>query len=139
MKLIREANKKTTVRISQKEWTDIGKKAGFFNQTETMELGPSPADESCAQLGTEEYTKWGRIELKAYLNQLKRAFPDMPPELRLKIKANSHDFGTYHEVAVTYPMDNDEAMNYAFKMENELPEHWDEQAKTELRNQGYPI
>ena len=143
MKITKTASGKQEIKISKSEWLAIGKKAGWsrraqFGNKESLSLGPTPAGEQCAQLGSDDYHKWSRIEIRAYANQIKRMFPNMPAGLILKISSNPHDFGTYHELDVVYLTDDEEAETYAFNMENGIPEYWDEQATQELQEQGYP-
>ena len=63
-----------------------------------LALGPVPAGEDCAQVGTEEYYSKGRQECRTYKKQLLRMFPDCPEGARIAIKPFPHDFGTYHFV-----------------------------------------
>jgi negative regulator of sigma E activity len=39
MKLIKQADGKTTIKISQKEWTEIGKEAGFWDNVQQVGKG----------------------------------------------------------------------------------------------------
>ena len=142
MKITKTASGKTQVSLNQQEWASIGKKAGWMKESQygldSVSLGPTPPGEDCAQVGTDDYYKWTKIEIRAYAKQIQRLFPDMPPNVRLKISSNPHDFGTYHELEVVFNSNDEDAMNYAFDMENNTPEYWDELAKEELRSQGYP-
>lgn len=92
----------------------------------------SPTNESCAQVGSDNYFTQSQKELKAFINQLRRKFGKEPGTAYLKIKSFPHDFGTYHEVVCYYNDEDEEAINYAFKLESETPEYWDEEAKKEL-------
>lgn len=131
------------IKLSKSQWQSIGKQAGWIKQAQSfgrfdqLELGPTPADEDCAQVGTSDYYELTKIEVKAYIHQLQRMFPNMPQGVYLRVQSNPHDFGTYHEVAVKYPEDNEEAGTFAFNMENNLPQNWDEEAKRELTQSGY--
>jgi hypothetical protein len=100
-----------------------------------MIIGSSPIDEDCAQVGSPDYSRKSRIELRAFINQLKRAFPELNNEdcpVRLSIKSFPHDFGTYHEVVANYNDDNEAGLELACKLEGNTPENWDEQAKEEI-------
>lgn len=98
-----------------------------------MNIGSVPAGEDCQQVGTPQYdhTK-ARAELNAFRNQLRRTFGDEPGSARIAIKGFPHDFGTYHEIVVNYDDQDEEAIDYAFKLQAEMPESWDEEAKKEL-------
>lgn len=104
---------------------------------ETLEIGSTPHGEDCAQVGSDDYAQKTRIELKAFYNQLKRMFPNIPNGARYIKTNNPHDFGTYHEIAIKFQEDDEEAANYAYNVENNTPEYWDEQAKAELTQAGY--
>lgn len=94
-------------------------------------LGPTPADESCVQVGDEHYKEKSTIEMDAYINQLYRHFGEdyfTSNNIYLKKKWNSHDFGSYGEVVVVYDDENADSVNAAFHIESNCPENWDEQA-----------
>lgn len=110
-------------------------KKGYSSLCEAMDyvdVGSSPYGEDCAQVGSENYAEQSRKELKAYARQLIRQFGQPPQGASLIIKAFPHDFGTYHELVVKYNEDNEEAAHYAFKLEGDGPEFWDDEAKKEL-------
>ena len=104
----------------------------MFKNNDYMELGPTPLEESCAQVGADNYFEQARKECRAYIAQLRRVFGAEPEGARLVIRGNSHDFGTYYEVAVKYDCDDEKATRYAFKLEAEQPATWDAEAKAEL-------
>lgn len=98
------------------------------NMRDYLEIGPSPAGENCAQLGSPDYDRKSRIECKAYMHQLERLFPDGV----FTVKTFNHDYGSYREV-VAYFDDSDSPMtNAAFAAEANSPEFWDEAATEEL-------
>jgi len=112
----------------------------MLSRYEKLEIGSTPNDESCAQVGTEDYYDLAIMEIKAYMHQLQRMFP-IPENLQGVVsfvkKSNPHDFGTYYELAIKFPEDNEEAVDYAYNIENNSPANWDEPAKEELRSMGY--
>lgn len=97
-----------------------------------IELGPTPAGESCAQVGQNSYAEQARKEGRAYINQLERMFPNPPGSARFALKSFPHDFGTYFEVCVVYNDDSEAEWDFAFEVERNLPEFWDDEAKVEL-------
>ena len=101
-----------------------------------IEIGPVPAEESCAQVGSDRYARVWRAECNAYRNQLRRVCGEEPDGASLIITSNSHDFGTYHDVAVSYDCDDREALAYALKVESEAPGEWDDIARAELTAKG---
>ena len=101
-----------------------------------MELGSTPAEESCAQVGSERYYPVAKKECRAYINQLRRQHGEPPEGADLRISAHSHDFGTYHEVSVVYDTDDRESVKWAFKVEADLPGEWDDAAREELTRAG---
>ena len=131
------------IKLSKKQWELIGKKTGWnksaysFGRTESLELGSTPSGEDCVQVGSDSYFDLYIAEAKAYIDQLKRQFPNIPDGVSFGIKSFPHDFGTYHEVVVKYNEDNEEAINFAFDVENNTPEYWDATAKEELNKIGY--
>lgn len=96
-----------------------------------LTLGPTPAEENCAQVGQPDYDRISRIECKVYLDQLRRTFPE-PANGYFKIKSFGHDFGTYREVCAVYDETDQESCEWAFNAENNSPAEWDDVARALL-------
>lgn len=99
---------------------------------EYIEIGSTPAEEECAQVGSPGYAERAKAECRVFVKQLERHFGKPPQGAALRIKANMHDFGMYYEVAVAYDPNVEAAVEYAFKVEGETPGEWDSVAKLEL-------
>jgi len=96
-------------------------------------FGCTPVDEDCQQVGMPSYDpQKARAECKAFIHQLRRQFGNEPFGAMLKIKSSLHDFGQYLEVSCMFEENEEEAVNYAYKIEANLPENWDDEAKKEL-------
>jgi hypothetical protein len=89
-----------------------------------LELGPTPCNEPCAQVGEDDYTARAFAECRRYIECIRKMLGNEPDGARLGIKAFPHDFGNYHEVVCYYDDDNEEAVNYAFKCESDGPKTW---------------
>lgn len=112
--------------------------------TETLEIGPSPCDERCAQVKDADYPERSRAECRAFINQITRVMGEPPEGASLFTKSNSHDFGTYREVAVkvrgALPEEaREKALEYAYRCESESPASWDDEARAELAAAGFPV
>lgn len=103
---------------------------------EYIEIGSTPCDEECSQVGAEDYSSRTKRECRAYINQLTRmigaADKTIPDGFSLVIRSQSHDFGTYHEVACKFDSENEAACELAYWVDENAPTKWDEQARTEL-------
>lgn len=97
-----------------------------------IDIAECPIAEPCAQLGDPDYYIKAKKECEQFIYQLRRQFGKEVGSARLKIKHNPHDFGTYLSVICEYNDENKEEIEYAFKLESETPEYWDERAKVEL-------
>lgn len=97
---------------------------------DTVYLGETPYGEECTPVGTNPQKE--RAECQAFINQIRRQFGPEPPNTRLYIKRNSHDFGTYLSVECEYDDTDRVSYTYAFKVEGDAPEYWDDDAKREL-------
>lgn len=97
-----------------------------------MNIGATPAEEECAQVGTPGYYERALKECRVFINQIRRVVGPEPDGARLGTKVFDHDFGSYREVVCYYDDNNEEAVNYAFQCEGSGPLTWDEQAKEEL-------
>lgn len=105
----------------------------YLVNEEYMELGPTPCDEKCAQVGDINFRENANKEMKAYIRQLERMFPDYVKHgIYFDKKWFSHDFGSYGEVCIYWNNDNEEARNYAYYCEQNTPSNWDEEARKEL-------
>ena len=99
---------------------------------DSLNLSPTPVGEDCAQLGDANYSIRARQECRAFIQQLKREFGEPPAGATFKITQNPHDFGTYLDVDIQFNDEDDAASEYAYKVEANLPEFWDAEAKKEL-------
>ena len=98
-----------------------------------LDLGSAPSDEDCAQLGVDdEYPVRARRECRALINQLQRACGEPPPGARFRIMANPHDFGTYYSVVIDFAPEDEDAVAYAYRCDEESPAQWDRAARIEL-------
>lgn len=94
-------------------------------------IGPSPSEESCAQLGDEDYARCARVECTAYIGQLRRVYGPEPEGAELKVGWNSHDYGRYAEVECRADESMPEAVEYAYRIEKGCG-RWDAQALREI-------
>jgi len=99
-----------------------------------LDIGSSPPDETCAQIGSPDYHDRARVECRVYINLLRRIYGPEPDGARLCIRRNAHDFGTNLSVACCYESGNQQAIDYALLCDSGKPSEWDAQAKTELGN-----
>lgn len=92
-----------------------------------INIGPTPPDEKCQQLGTPTYDdQKAREECHRYADLLRKHFGPEPMGARLQVKGFSHDFGFYHEVVCWYDEDIPDSVTYAFKCEGEGPATWED-------------
>ncbi|UMY33449.1 hypothetical protein [Burkholderia contaminans] len=109
-----------------------------------IDCGPSPADEPCVQLGNENYQDRSRAECRAYIKVITRALGEPPQGARFIVRACTHGFGNYFEVAVKVEAEEgtpecEAAVRYAFRCDAEAPTRWDDQARRELAAAGFPV
>ena len=97
---------------------------------DTLSIGSTPYGEDCAQVGSTEYdyATRARAECKAFMQQIAKHYPE-PDNGYLKIKANPHDFGTYHELVIVY---DDQALDELSKSNPALLDRfWEWEAEAE--------
>lgn len=99
---------------------------------ESLELGPSPYGEECAQVGSEDYHSRARAEIRAFIGQLIRMNGEPPDGVSLRAKSFPHDFGSYSEAVVSFDCDDEQQAAYAYRLEETTPEFWDDEARKEL-------
>jgi hypothetical protein len=87
-------------------------------------LGPTPAEEECAQIGDELYDHKARAECRRFIKLLRETFCEEPSGAYLQAKGFPHDFGTYWEVVCYFNPDVPGSIEYALKCEREAPTEW---------------
>lgn len=101
-------------------------------------IGATPCEEECAQVGEEDYGPRSRKECRVYVEQIRRHFAAKGvqiPDGMLVIKRESHDFGSYLEVACRVDGSAEDAeaqYDLAYRIEAEGPTTWDDEAKAQL-------
>jgi hypothetical protein len=87
-------------------------------------LGPTPADEPCAQVGEENYSQKARAECRRYIKVFREMFGPEPSGAYLMTKGFDHDFGVYYEVVCYFNSEVPESIDYALRLEDEAPTTW---------------
>lgn len=93
-----------------------------------IDLGPVPANETCAQVGSDGYHERARAECKRYRALLEATYAaahdgrECPA--RIVIKSNPHDFGSYLEVGVKFDSDDAKQLEAALWLEDNAPTEW---------------
>ena len=104
-------------------------KKGFnacFEARDYLDIGPSPAEEDCVQLGDPDYREKAIPECRRFIDLIRKKLGNEPAGAKLAIKANNHDFGTYHEVVCYYDDEIPESEEYAFNVEANAPTKWED-------------
>ena len=99
-------------------------------ENDLVYLGPAPAEEPCAQVGEDDYSRKAKAECRAYIEAIRKVVGREPEGARLSIKASSHDYGTYYEVVAYFDGDNQQAAEYAYRCEEKAPTTWAEAGMT---------
>lgn len=101
---------------------------------EEIDLGSCPSDvDPIASVGDPDYAEKGLLECQMYKAQLLRLLGDTRVEsLKLVVKRNGHDFGTYYSVVAKFKNGDEAAMDQAFWLENNSPTQWDVESYNEL-------
>lgn len=100
----------------------------MFPKTIDIEVGPVPAEESCAQVGRDDYEERSRRECAVYIRQLQRIFQHPNPAvLKFVRRGFPHELGRYHEVVAIMTAEGADLFDEA-----SLPLEWDHVARAEL-------
>jgi len=102
-----------------------------------INIGSTPYDEPCSQVGTPQYLQMSRIETQIFRYQIRRQCGSEPEGATLAIKSFEHDFGTYREVVCYYDDALPASLEYALRLESQGPARWDHEAQIELIKTGY--
>lgn len=99
---------------------------------EVIEIDGTPYEEDCAQVGNDDYKVRAMKECRAFTKQLVRTFGNPPEGVRIIMKTNPHDFGTYYSMAITFDEENEVGSEWAYNVDNNIPANWDAEALAEL-------
>jgi len=92
-----------------------------------IDIGSAPYDEHCVQVQPGvDYLPAMREECKRFIKRIREVHGDEPDSAELAIKSNPHDFGTYLAVVCYYWEDDEEALAYAIKCQDEMPSRWED-------------
>lgn len=91
---------------------------------EYMNIGSSPSDEPCAQVGEPDYYERARDECNRFIELIRKKLGPEPPGARLAVKSFPHDFGSYLECICWFDDSDEEASHYAYLCESETPRTW---------------
>lgn len=89
---------------------------------DALSLGPIPGNETCVQVGVDDYRRLARAECQRFINLCRELFGNEPDGARYKIVFENHDYGSYADVEITYC--NEIGMFYAYHVERNLPVNW---------------
>lgn len=86
-------------------------------------LSTAPPEESCVEVGSNGDPV---AEGNRYIKLLIAMLGNPPKDSYFKVKANSHDFGTYYTVAYYFDDENQFHINYMKRIENDGPLTWND-------------
>lgn len=128
------------------------RRAANSRRYEFFSLAPTPHDEKCTPCGY-DHVDDGEYECAVLIDQLRRIHGEPPEGTEFFICENDHETGIYHEAAIKYLIADDsreyeemsesqkceyemacKALEYAQKMEMEIPDKWDDIALQQLRD-----
>lgn len=93
---------------------------------DSLYIGESPWDETCAQVGSDMYRVNAGKECRRFIEQIRKHYGSEPAGALLHTKSNPHDFGSYLTVECEFiwdPSDEDAEWTpsqvYAFAIEGD--------------------
>jgi len=95
---------------------------------ESIQIGCCPYAEEAVQVDPKvDYIPAMKAELKRFKELLETMFP-VPDDVNAhyKIEWQTHEFGRYGEVSVSYKEDDEAALDFALMVESNCPEYWPE-------------
>ena len=94
--------------------------------TDSLSLGPAPAEEDPVQLGEADYASRAQRECRRYIEAIRKVCGEEPEGAQLRMTRHSHDFGQYYDVEIRFDGNNEAAADYAYKVESKAPATWEE-------------
>jgi hypothetical protein len=102
-----------------------------------LELGEVPYDEKCAQVGVYGYTKVATMEVAAFTNQLRRLLKaNNKPEMDIRPKWE-HGREASVSVVVYFDDENQDQIEVAYWLDENMPDKWDPEALEYLASKNY--
>jgi hypothetical protein len=92
--------------------------------TERVYLGPTPAEETAARVGHENYEQQAQVECRAYIEAIRKVLGVEPEGARLVVSRQEREFGDYYEVVCEYDAETPDAAQYAARCEEDAPATW---------------
>lgn len=90
-------------------------------------IGSAPSEEDCVQVNPQgDYHEAMRAECRRFLGLILKKMGPEPPGAKLVIKENPHEFGSYDEVVCVFDNQDEEAIQYALRCEDEAPTTWND-------------
>lgn len=108
------------------------------DKLEFFSLSSSPHDEECTQAGQD--TSDMKLECKALANQLIRLHGAVPEGAEFFLCRNDHEFGTYYELGIFFELSEEDetpSQQFAEKCEMGIPDNWDAEAISEMKEAGH--
>lgn len=101
----------------------------------SLNIGCTPADEPCVQVGHKAYARVARAECRLFAadlsNQIAKKWNN-DIRIHLRTVGSPHDFGTYYEVFADYDPNDAISVAQALFCEGEADENWSKPAKKEI-------
>lgn len=91
-----------------------------------LAIGPTPAGEDCAQVGSPGYLEHIIQQCNRFIALIKDVCGEPPEGACLRWKSFPHDFGDYHEVVVWFDNSLPESVDYAYHVDAHAPQTWDD-------------
>ncbi len=91
-----------------------------------LSLGSSPINETCVQVGEQDYASLAKQECARFIGLVRRTLGAEPEGAALQTKAFPHDLGTYYEVVCFFDPEIQASVDYAYRCEGETPTTWKE-------------
>ena len=101
---------------------------------EYINIGSSPCEEDCVQVGAQDYVSKSRKECQRFINKIREICGVEPEGAQLATKSFPHDFGTYHEVVCYFDMGTP-SEDYAYHVESYAPTTWTQTEKNIWRKE----
>lgn len=98
-----------------------------------IEIGQTPGSEDCAQVGSEDYATKAKLEIARLKELCLKKFGPPPEGAYYYTKPSPHDFGTYYELAIKFNEEIEDAVRYAYHVEENAPSTWDDDAPIDWR------
>jgi hypothetical protein len=107
----------------------MGASSAIFDE---LEFGSKPYKEMSLDIKQDDYIAKAKMEVKAFKKQLVRIFGEVE-NTKFMIRKYKKNGVVFYGVCLVYSVNDWDALNFAFTLEDKIPDFWDDESLKNLK------